>query len=474
MTLHSRSNPASGVIFRLMAAGLAMLVWSLSWLAVVPSGAVEASGRTANSSPSESTAESQSSNLPDIRVAISAGSAIVLEPNRARMLYGLEPDKTLDATVASKLMTGLIAAEQLKLETMVTISSVAAKVEDQAVKQGQAPLKTGEKYSFEFLLLRMLFYDSDPAAIALAEQVSGEEALFVQLMNTRAQKLELAKTRFVSSSGLPYLSDKSPANADSGVTTTAELGKLAIAASQNKLLANALGKRSEYLVLEGLTVVSMHHQLESLWTLSDSQVTAVAYSRRTTAITVTWGTATNGIPLVTVVAGSQPDRLIDDPIQLYDAVRKNYEIASLVDVGDRFFGGQEQTIDGETFGLVYLNSITYVRPKGRDFLQSTVEYQSFGPFSRPILSGAVVGQAVFKLLDGTRIAVDVGPDRQILSSVSLFDRALKQLQGNPNLTLILLGSLAILILVLLFKLLFALVKLYQTIQLFRLEWRSHR
>jgi hypothetical protein len=58
--------------------------------------------------------------------------------------------------------------------------------------------------------------------------------------------------------------------------------------------------------------------------------------------------------------------------------------------------------------------------------------------------------------------------------VSLFDRALKQLQGNPNLTLILLGSLAILILVLLFKLLFALVKLYQTIQLFRLEWRSHR
>ena len=473
MGFNGQSTPAFAVFRRFMTAGLALLVWSTALFSVIPSANVRVAAQITNSSVSESPSESEPPILPDMRVAISAPSAVVMEPNRARVLYSLEPDKAMDATVAAKLMTGLIAAEQLKLETMVTISSVAAEVEDQATKMGQAPLKNGEKYSFEFLLLRMLFYDSDPAAVALAEQVSGEEAEFVQLMNTRAQNLELAKTRFVSSSGLPFLSDKSPANADSGVTTTAELGKLAIAASQNKLLASALGKRSEYLVLEGLTVVSMHHQLESLWTLSDSQVTAAAYSRRSTPITVTLGSS-NGIALVTVVAGSQADRLIDDTMQLYGAIRENFEIASLVDAGDLFFGGQEQTIDGEAFGLVYLNSVTYFRPKGQDFLESTVEYQSFGPFSRPILSGAVVGQAVFKLQDGTRIAVDVGPDRQILSSVSLFDRALKQLQGNPNLTLILLGSLAILILVLFFKLLFALVKLYQTIQLYRFEWRSHR
>jgi hypothetical protein len=44
-----------------------------------------------------------------------------------------------------------------------------------------------------------------------------------------------------------------------------------------------------------------------------------------------------------------------------------------------------------------------------------------------------VGQVVFELVDGTRISVDVSPDRQILSSISLVDRTLASLQSNRNL-----------------------------------------
>lgn len=146
----------------------------------------------------------------------------------------------------------------------------------------------------------------------------------------------------------------------------------------------------------------------------------------------------------------------------------------MVEAGKLFFGGQEQTVDGESFGLVYLKTITYVRPKGQDYLDSAVSYQSFGPFSRPILSGAVIGQAIFKLLDGTTIAVDVGPDRQILSNVTLIDRALKQLQSNPNLTTVLLAALLLLVIVLAIKSLYNLTRLVKLTYLLLFEIRSRR
>jgi D-alanyl-D-alanine carboxypeptidase (penicillin-binding protein 5/6) len=398
--------------------------------------------------------------LPDLPVQLSGQSAIVLETGRSRILFEKNSDQAINIPASAKLMTALVAAEKLQMDTMITISNVAAEIDDQAVFFGQTALKTGDKYSFEYLLLRMLFYDSDAAAQALAEQISGEEAEFVIAMNSKAQSLELTQTNFVSSTGLPAVPDTQKNEAAKpALTTLKDLAKLVSVIAENKQLAAALSKSSEYLVLEGPKVVSMHHQLESIWTMGDGRVTGVFYSNRFGATTITFGT-TNNIPIISIVQGGKAEKAITDSLALYDAIDHTYEIATLVEAGDHFFGGQEQTIDGEKFGLVYL--------------KSAVQYQSFGPFSRPILSGAVVGQALFKLIDGTTIAVDVGPDRQILSSVTLFDRALKQLQSNPNLTFILLALLSTLILVLVVKLLTSLVRLTKIAFLLFFEIRSRR
>ncbi len=446
-------------------------------LLALPVCAVPVFAANTNKSISASTAVNPTENLsglPKIQVGISGQNAIVLEPNRSRILYDQNSDVAVNIPAAAKLMTALIAAEKLQLDTMITISSVAADVEDQAVNFGQSALNTGEKYSFEYLLLRMLFYDSDAAALALAEQISGEEAVFVKAMNSRAQSLELTKTNFVSSTGLPAIKDKDQAGPSiPAITTLRDLAHLVVIIMQNKLLATELSKGSEYLVLEGPVVVSLHHQLESIWTMSDGRVTGAFYSNRFGATTITFGTSKD-IPIITIVQGGQTTQAISDTLSLYDAIERTYEIATLVEAGDNFLGGQEQTVDGEKFGLVYLKSITYIRPIGQDFLDSAVQYQSFGPFPRPILSGAVVGQTIFKLLDGTTIAVDVGPDRQILSSVTLFDQALKELQSNPNLTFILLAMLSTLIIVLVVKLMTRLVRLTKIAFLLFFEIRSRR
>lgn len=417
--------------------------------------------------------------LPPISLALSASQALVLEAGRARLLYDHNSKNVLDIPAAAKLMTALLAAEQLQADTMITISSDAADLDDQAVDWGLPVLVSGKKYSFEFLLLRLLFYDSDAAALALAEQVSGEESVFVEQMNARAQSLELLDTTFASSTGLPVAEQET--GLDSAGSTTEwsarislrDLARLFLIAQKNQQLAQAMQKSSEYQVLEGPQVVSMHHQLEPLWTMSDGRVAGVIFSDRKSATTLTFGQA-GKINILTLVAGGRADQAINDTLALYDAMERTYEVATLVEAGEHFFGSQEKTLDGEAFGLIYLKSVTYVRPIGQDFLKSAVQYQSFGPFSRPILSNMVIGQAIFQLLDGTTIAVDVGPDRQILSSVSLIDRTLKQLQANPNLTILLLASLALLILVLAAKVFSGFIRLSRLALLLLLEIRSRR
>lgn len=420
-------------------------------------------------------------NLATPPVSVSGTAMMVLEANRSRILFEQNSAIALDSPVSAKLMTALIASEQLKPETMITISSVTAEMADLAVSKGQPALKTGEKYSFEYLLLRLIFYDSDAAAVALAEQISGEESDFILLMNSKAQSLEMLDTVFTSSTGLAAVVKRSGENQSETIaqepktasTTLRDLARLVKAASQNKTLASALTRRNEYLVLPGPTVISLHHQLETLWTLSEDRVTGAFFSNRSSAATVTFGTA-NGISIITLIHGGLASAAIDDTVALYNAVADNFEVATLVEAGDHFFGGQEQTVDGESFGLVYLKTITYVRPIGQDYLDSAVQYQSFGPFTRPILTGTVIGQAIFKLRDGTTIAVDVGPDRQILSSVTLIDRALKQLQSNPNLTIVLLVTLMLLILVLAVKVLANLTRLTKLTYLLLFEIRSRR
>lgn len=425
------------------------------------------------------TSEPAVDQLPEMNLALSAPQALILEANRARILYDHNSKNILEIPAAAKLMTALLAAEQLQADTMITISSDAAELEDRAVDFGQPALANGKKYSFEFLLLRMLFFGSDAAALALAEQVSGEEAAFVEQMNARAKSLELLDTSFASSTGLP-IKQQDALVSGAGLTTEwsartslRDLARLFLIAQKNQQLALAMQKRSEYQVLEGPQVVSLHHQLEPLWTMSDGRVTGVVFSDRKSATTLTFGQA-GEINILTLITGGLANQAVNDTLALYDATERTYEVATLVEAGEHFFGSQEKTLDGEAFGLIYLKTVTYVRPIGQDFLKSAVQYQSFGPFSRPILSNMVIGQAIFQLLDGTTIAVDVGPDRQIISSVGLFDRTLKQLQGNPNLTTLLLASLVLLILILAVKVVSGLIRLSRLALLLILEIRSRR
>jgi|LSQX01.2.fsa_nt_gb D-alanyl-D-alanine carboxypeptidase len=425
---------------------------------------------------------------PPMQAEVSASSAIVLDTARMRRLYAKNADGRLAIPAASKMMTALLACERLPLDTQVTISSVAAQEAKREATGDGLELKTGDKYPLEYLLLRLVFYDSNAAALAIAEQISGVEANFVDLMNSKAASLELSGTVFVNSTGnLVYEDgpidpgDRSDQSDNIAVdplprqySTVSDLARLTAFAMNNQKFADIVRKDSEYLLLDGKTLVPMRNRLQSVWRMSENRITGAFYSeRRERGYSVAIGRI-NDFSVIMVTANGNPGKRSTDLLALTAAIANNYVQEALVTAGEVFSGYREETVDGEPFGLVFRRTVLYIRPIDDAFLMQEVQYRSYGPHHRPIESTMTIGQVVFQLKDGTVIAVDVGPDRQILSSITVLNQLLASLQNNPNLFYVIMACGSLLVLVMAIHVFERLSRLIRLLRLIRLERRARR
>ncbi len=430
----------------------------------------------------------QLSYQPPLEVDISASSAVVLDTGRMRRLYAKNADSRLALPAASKIMTALLACERLPLDTQVTISSVAAQEAKREATGDGLALETGDKYPLEYLLLRMVFYDSNAAALAIAEQISGVEENFVVLMNSKAASLELSGTVFVNSTGnLVYQEggvdpgDRTGQEDNIAVdplprqySTVSDLARLTAFAMNNQKFADIIRKDSEYLLLEGKTLVPMRNRLQSVWRLSENRITGAFYSeRREKSNSVAIGRI-NDFSVIMVTANGSPGQRNMDLLTLTQSIANNYVQQALVTSGEVFSGYREETVDGEPFGLVFRRTVLYIRPVDDPFLMQEVQYRSYGPHHRPIESTMTIGQVVFQLKDGTVIAVDVGPDRQILSSITALNQLLGSLQKNQNLFYAIMICGSLLALVMAIHIIERLKRLIRLLRLIGLERRARR
>ena len=422
---------------------------------VLPAASVFATVESEIPGTGANNSEDEKNNIYDgLEIEHDAKSVIAVEIGRQQVLYEYASNSIMSVPAASKLMTMLIACERLPLDTMVTISSVAADMPDADDSPDYVELQTGDKYLLEYLLLRMLYYNSDSAAVAIAEQIANEEARFVELMNSRAQSFGMTQTNYLNSTGKPVYEDFEadtaipPTNRPLQYTTAVDLARLMNAALQNETFTDLFSRSNDQIIINGEKLVPMRNEIEPLWTFSENAVTGAFLSG---GAVITRGSK-NEINLITIAIGSNTDNIYTDTINIYNGIEDFYEISTLAKAGDLYAEDFEQTVDGETFGLVYSKTTFYIHPKDNEFLKSIVSYKTYGPHSRPIQRSMLVGQVVFELLDGTKIPVEVSPDRQILSTITILDRALDQLQQNQNLTYVIIAALGAFAIVLLWQL----------------------
>ena len=105
-------------------------------------------------------------------------------------------DKTPMAST-TKIMTCILAIENGNLNDIVTVSNHVNKITGSKLN-----LKENSKIKLEDLLYGLMLRSGNDAAYVIAEHISGNLEIFLNLMNKKAKELKLYNTHFTSPHGL--------------------------------------------------------------------------------------------------------------------------------------------------------------------------------------------------------------------------------------------------------------------------------
>jgi D-alanyl-D-alanine carboxypeptidase/D-alanyl-D-alanine carboxypeptidase (penicillin-binding protein 5/6) len=342
-----------------------------------------------------------------------------------------EPDLVTQIPLSSKLMTALLSVESIQADTMITISSVAAQQKDSA----ELSLKAGEKYSLKYLLYGLILKDNSAAAIALAEQVSGTQEKFVELMNSKAESYQMNSTVFTNPTG------EFDENQKTTVSDVARLFRFAISLSQ---LEAVLKTRDSVFILNTTTTKHLISDSADIWATTEGATGVFTSSGKSVkSFSVTAKSGQMGIFAIGVSSATSTSDVSDDISTIVSSIFSDYEYSTLAVSGQTF--PKTMTYGSETFSLKFNNQINYVHPKSVDFIYTTI-YEEASDISAPILITNPVAKVTFVLLDGTRISADLFPSVNIWSESTVFQKVIDIYEDNSDIIHIITFLLTVLVL----------------------------
>jgi len=151
-----------------------------------------------------SVTEIPSGRKPKVPETLAAQASVVINLSSGEKVFGLrEQDRWPMASVV-KLMSSIVALENMDKEQRIIISPTAIEALGAAGR-----FTAGDSYSVQDLVSTMMVVSSNDAAVALAENMPAHQ--FVYLMNQKATAIGMNNTRFHEPTGLSAL-NQSTAN----------------------------------------------------------------------------------------------------------------------------------------------------------------------------------------------------------------------------------------------------------------------
>ncbi len=380
-------------------------------------------------------------------------------------LYTRNSDLILEIPAVARLMTHYLASERLPVDDMIMISRESARLSEYE-SDLDITFREGDSFPLRYILLRMMFQNSDAAAVALAEKIAGSKREFVAEMQKTAAMLGMTHTTFFAcdvvraereagtpsaiSSAISILDEHNaqeikgaPIIPEAGVrvstakTTLRDIARLVAAIQANTRAKNILSLQEELVqvtLASTVQVVAMRSPASRLRTLSENRISS-AWQMMTNrySLSLSVGSTTDGIAMIAVATSLRQANMTQPMLQLYQDVNSFYTKSVLTRVGEKYPGAPEAAENGELFSLVYLDSVDYVHPKTDHFLMPKLDYIGNAPYPLPIQKGVMTGQVIFTLKDETRIPVRVGSGSDILASNNILSNGIQQMARNPNL-----------------------------------------
>lgn len=129
--------------------------------------------------------------------SIEAEAAIVMDMSTGKILYEVNADEKMYPASTTKMMTAILALENLDIDKKLTCDDEVA-----ATKGSVLGLKNGEEVPIRQLLYATMVRSANDGAVALAKAVAPNVESFADMMNLKALELGCTGTHFVNPSGL--------------------------------------------------------------------------------------------------------------------------------------------------------------------------------------------------------------------------------------------------------------------------------
>ena len=151
---------------------------------------------------------------------IGAEAAILIDMDTGDVLYEKNSDFREYPASTTKMMTAILAIENLDLTQDLIIDNEVA-----ATGGNRLGLVDGEIVNAKDVLYAMMVMSANDGAVALAKAIAGSVADFCDMMNAKAKEIGCTGTHFVNPNGL---------HNDDHYSTAADLAKIALYCMKNK------------------------------------------------------------------------------------------------------------------------------------------------------------------------------------------------------------------------------------------------
>lgn len=126
-----------------------------------------------------------------------AHSAVLMDGDSGRILYGKKEEEALPMASTTKIMTCILALELGEPDEICRVSANA-----QAQPQVHLGMREGETYYLKDLLYSMMLESHNDSAVCVAEHIGGSVEAFADLMNRKAEEIGCRDTHYVTPNGL--------------------------------------------------------------------------------------------------------------------------------------------------------------------------------------------------------------------------------------------------------------------------------
>lgn len=160
---------------------------------------------------------------------VNAISAVVVDGDTGRILWGKNENKPMAMASTTKIMTALVALENCDITKETTVSKNAT-----LASPVKMHLAVGEKLTIKQLLYAMMLQSYNDSAVAVAEAVGGSVEKFCTMMNEKAKEIGCSDTVFETPNGL----DKGNHH-----STAEDMSKIGVYALKNQNLMKIMNTR---------------------------------------------------------------------------------------------------------------------------------------------------------------------------------------------------------------------------------------